>query len=255
MDLGLEGRKALIWASREAIRLVCAEILPNKSSTIIIHIQRRLETIANRNANQYYVTLKTVAADVSTEIGRQTLFEACTAPDKLVKKNAGLSARDFRQLSEDETITGRKQYMLTPIAFLNSVIGTMAKKHFAPAVNIASTAFYSPKVRLVLSSGAPAGLTDYVANIANSFASCNIRIADLLQEAFLTGWLKKSAQKTAQVCDLANDAVLEKRRTEKPTQQFRQAAEFDDGWAFFVRDAGYTTAQNLNIEGRAYSAF
>lgn len=257
MDLGLKGRKALICASSDGLGRACARALANEGCTLTMNgrNKRKLESAANEIANQYNVIINTVAADISTEIGRETLLEACPDPDILVNNNAGPSAKDFRQLSEDEIITGLNQNMLTPIAFIRSVIDKMVANGFGRIVNITSTSVYSPISGLDLSSGARAGLTAFVAGIARSVVASNVTINNLLPGPFLTVRLKSLAQKTAQNFDLSVEEILEKRRMENPARRFGQPEEFGHACAFLCSShAGYITGQNLIIDGGAYNS-
>ncbi|MDB5650516.1 MAG: 3-oxoacyl-ACP reductase [Hyphomicrobiales bacterium] len=103
MDLGLEGKTALVCASSRGLGFACAEALAREGVDIVLNgrDQGRLDEAAEELRARSHVTVIAVCGDVTTKEGRSALLLACPAPDILVNNNAGPDPQDFMRI-EDE---------------------------------------------------------------------------------------------------------------------------------------------------------
>jgi 3-oxoacyl-[acyl-carrier protein] reductase len=99
MDLGIAGRKAIVWLGR-----ACAASLAEAGCEVVINGRNRdaLESAAAEIRKASGARVIAVAADVSTPDGQKALLEACPQPDILVNNNAGPPFRDFRELTRQQ---------------------------------------------------------------------------------------------------------------------------------------------------------
>src|ERR1700691_3988131 len=105
MDLGIEGRKALICASTKGLGFACAEALAREGVEVFINgrdPERLNGAVAKLRAMHARVT--PVLGDVTSETGRAALLGACPEPDILVNNNAGPEPRDFFQIDESHWV-------------------------------------------------------------------------------------------------------------------------------------------------------
>ena len=90
MDLGIAGRKAIVCASSRGLGRACATSLAGEGVAVTINGRDQTvldaAAVAIREMSGSEVTA--VAADVTTEEGRQALLTACPEPDILIN-NAG----------------------------------------------------------------------------------------------------------------------------------------------------------------------
>src|SRR5215472_8941703 len=136
MDLGIVGRKAIVCASSRGLGRACAFALAQAG-----------------------------AGDVATPAGQAALLGACPEPDILVNNNGGPPFRDFRELTRQSIIDGVVGNMVVAIELIQKVIDPMRAKKFGRIVNITSGSVKMPLTGLDLSSGARAGLTDFLAGV------------------------------------------------------------------------------------------
>jgi 3-oxoacyl-[acyl-carrier protein] reductase len=90
MDLGINGRKALVCASSRGLGRACAEALANEGVQVFINgrDQARLAQTLEEFC-QAGLQATAVPADVTTEAGRSALLAACPEADILINNNAG----------------------------------------------------------------------------------------------------------------------------------------------------------------------
>lgn len=259
MDLGLQGRKAIICASSKGLGRACAEALAQAGCDVVLNGRNVevLEETAETFRKAYAVDVKAIAADVSTHAGQQQLLAACPQPDILVNNNGGPAFRDFRTLDRDKIIEGVTQNMITPVELIQAVIDGMVERKFGRIVNITSTSVYAPIAGLDLSSGARAGLTAFLAGIARTVAASNVTINNILPGVFDTDRIKNGLAFAAQKNGTTPEQEMAKRAAGVPAGRVGQPVEFGNACAFLCSQyAGYITGQNLVIDGGAYqSAF
>lgn len=257
LDLGLEGRNAIVCASSKGLGRACALALAEAGVNVTINGRDRevLEATAADIREKTGATIIAVAADVSTEQGQKELLAACPSPDILVNNNGGPRYRDFRELDRAAIMHGVEQNMVTPIELIRAVIDGMIERGFGRIVNITSASVYAPVPGLDLSSGVRAGLTGFLAGVARTVAGSNVTINQMLPGIFATDRMTESMSVAArnQARDL--DEIERQRLAGIPANRFGDPAEFGRVCAFLCsRHAGYIVGQNIVIDGGAYES-
>ena len=86
MDLGIRGRRALVNGGSAGMGRAAAELLAAEGVELVLAARgaERLNAAAQDIHNQHGVSVRTVAADHSTEEGRRRILDACPDPDILV---------------------------------------------------------------------------------------------------------------------------------------------------------------------------
>src|SRR5215813_12602076 len=100
MDLGIEGKKAIVCAASKGLGKGCAEALAREGVDVTI-CARGAEAL-NATAKQLEATgvkVVPVVCDVTTEEGRKALLAACPNPDILVNNAGGPPPGDFKDYS------------------------------------------------------------------------------------------------------------------------------------------------------------
>lgn len=258
MDLGLQGRWALVCAASKGLGRGCAEALVAEGVNVVITARgaEALEaTAAALRALNPAVQVRTVAGDITTPQGRAEALAACPQVDILVNNAGGPPPGDFRQWDREAWIAALDANMLTPIELIKATVDGMAARGFGRIVNITSGAVKAPIDVLGLSNGARSGLTGFVAGLArqSALAGRNVTINNLLPGAFDTERLQKTMAAGAAKSGVAPDEVAAKRRAGIPAQRFGTSAEFGAICAMLCSaQAGYLTGQNILLDGGAY---
>ncbi len=258
MDMGLQGRWALVCAASKGLGRGCAEALAAEGVNVVITArgdEALQATAAAIRAAYPGVEVRSVAGDITTAEGRAAALAACPQVDILVNNAGGPPPGDFRQWGRDEWIAALDANMLTPIELIKATVDGMSARGFGRIVNITSGAVKAPIDVLGLSNGARSGLTGFVAGIArqSAIASRNVTINNLLPGAFDTERLQKTMAAGAAKTGASADEMAAKRRAGIPAQRFGTAAEFGAICAMLCSaQAGYLTGQNILLDGGAY---
>jgi 3-oxoacyl-[acyl-carrier protein] reductase len=100
MDLGIEGRRALVCGASKGLGFACALALAHEgvSATLVARDQTALTSAADRIQSTTGQLCHSIAADLSTAGGRSRVLEICPDPDILVTNAGGPPVKDFTEL-------------------------------------------------------------------------------------------------------------------------------------------------------------
>jgi len=257
MDLGIDGRKAIICASSRGLGKGCAMALAEAGCEVVIN--GRDETVLNATAEEIRsktgAKVTAVIADVSTQDGQKALLAACPDPDILVNNNGGPPRKDFRDLTRDAMIEGVTQNMVTPIELIQAVIDGMVGRGFGRIVNITSLSVYMPIEGLDLSSGARAGLTAFLAGVSRTVADRNVTINNILPGKMDTDRLRGGIRFGAKQAGTTEEQEADRQAQAIPARRFGNPEEFGNACAFLCSaHAGYITGANLTVDGGLYTS-
>ena len=255
MDFGVRGRTAIVCAASLGLGRSCAAALAGEGVKLVMVARRRdiLERAAAEIRSATGAEIVAVAADVTTQQGRDAILAACPDPDILVNNAGGPPPGDFRNWDRGDWISALDANMLAPIELMKSTVDGMIARKFGRIINITSHAVKAPVAMLGLSNGARSGLTGFVAGLARSIAKYNVTINNLLPGPFDTDRLQANLQALARSTDRSIDQATDDVRRSNPTGRFGRPDEFGATCAFLCSaHAGYITGQNILIDGGAY---
>ena len=256
MDLGLNGKWALVCAASKGLGKGCAAALVREGVNVVITARgaEALEATATELRALQGGEVRTVAGDITTPEGRAAALAACPQVDILINNAGGPPPGDFREWDRDAWIKALDANMLTPIELIKATVDAMAARGFGRVVNITSGAVKAPIGVLGLSNGARSGLTGFVAGLArSSITARGVTINGLLPGAFATDRLRTTMRAGAAKSGQDPDAVMKAREQAIPARRFGSAEEFGAVCAFICSvHAGYLTGQNVLLDGGAY---
>ena len=258
MDLGSNGRWALVCAASKGLGRGCAEALARECVNVVITargVEALEATAADLRALNPRIEVRAVDGDIATPEGRAAALAACPQVDILVNNAGGPPPGDFRDWGREQWIAALEANMLAPIELIKATVDDMAARGFGRVVNITSGAVKAPIDVLGLSNGTRSGLTGFVAGVARQpqLAGRNVTINNLLPGAFDTDRLRKGWAASAAKTGQAIDEVMDKRRATIPAQRFGTAEEFGQICAMLCSSqAAYLTGQNILLDGGAY---
>ena len=256
MDLGINGKWALICAASKGLGKGCAQALVREGVNVVITARGNevLQATAAELRALNGAEVRAVAGDITTGEGRAAALAACPQVDILVNNAGGPPPGDFRDWDREVWLKALDANMLAPIELMKATVDAMAARGFGRIVNITSGAVKAPIDALGLSNGARSGLTGFVAGLARSdIAAHGVTINGLLPGAFDTDRLRVATEGAAVKTGQAFDVLWSKRAQSIPVRRIGSAAEFGAVCAFICSvDAGYLTGQNILIDGGAY---
>ena len=255
MDLGIEGKWALVCAASKGLGKGCAQALVKEGVNVVITARgaEALEATAAELRALKGGEVRAVAGDITTPEGRVAALAACPQVDILINNAGGPPPGDFRDWDREAWIKALDANMLTPIELMKAVVDPMMARGVGRIVNITSAAVKAPIDILGLSNGARSGLTGFTAGLARKTVLKNVTINSLLPGPFDTDRLRVTMAGAAKSSGQSVEAIAEVRRKQNPAQRFGTAEEFGAACAFLCSvHAGYITGQNLLMDGGAY---
>ena len=257
MDLGLQGRKAIVCAASKGLGFACAMALAREGVELIITGRNAdaLEAAAGKIRNTTGASVRSAPGDITTAAGREAALSLCPAPDILVNNAGGPPPGDFRDFTDAMWHDALNANMLSPIAMIRAVIDPMIARNFGRIVNITSGSVKSPIPTLGLSNGARSGLTGFVAGLARQVAKHNVTINNILPGPFDTDRQQLIAAKAAETAGSSIEDAMAKRAAANPTGRIGDPAEFGAACAFLCStQAGFIVGQNFLLDGGEFNS-
>ena len=122
MDLGIEGKWALVCAASKGLGKGCAAALVREGVHVVITARGDAAlqaTAAELRALNPNVQVRAVAGDITTAEGRAAALAACPQVDILVNNAGGPPPGDFRDWDRDAWIKAVDANMLTPLSLIH----------------------------------------------------------------------------------------------------------------------------------------
>jgi 3-oxoacyl-[acyl-carrier protein] reductase len=255
MKLGIAGKSAIVCAASKGLGKGCALALAHEGVNVVISARgaEALAATAEEIRSETGVTVRAVATDVTTALGRAELLAACPNPDILINNAGGPPPGDFRDFSMDDWLKAVNANMLSPIEMIKATVDGMLERRFGRIINITSAAVRSPIDELCLSNGARGGLTGFVAGLSRKTIGSNVTINNLLPGPFDTDRLRGNLAHRAEAKGLELEEMTQLAAANNPAGRFGTVEEFGATCAFFCSvHAGYMTGQQILMDGGAF---
>ena len=255
MDLGIQGRRALVCASSKGLGRGCAEALAGEGVDLILNARgaESLEATAANIRATHGVSVEAVAADITTEAGQAAVLEAAGDIDILVTNAGGPPPGLWSDWGRDDFIAAFDANLLTPIALIKASLPGMMDRRWGRIVNITSVAVKAPIPVLGLSNTARSGLTGYVAGVSRQVAGSGVTINNLLPGLHDTDRLVTLDKVDADARGISVDDARQARMQSLPAGRFGTSEEFGAACAWLCSDkAGFVIGQNILLDGGGF---
>ena len=255
MDLGIQGRRALVCASSKGLGKGCAEALAGEGVDLILNARgaESLEATAANIRSTYGVSVVVVAADITTESGQAAVLEAAGDIDILVTNAGGPPPGLWSDWGRDDFIAAFDANLLTPIALIKASLPGMMDRGWGRIVNITSVTVKAPIPVLGLSNTARSGLTGYVAGVSRQVAGSGVTINNLLPGLHDTDRLVMLDKVDAGARGISEDDARQARMQAVPAGRFGTSDEFGAACAWLCSaKAGFVIGQNILLDGGAF---
>ena len=255
MNLHIKGKQALIGGASRGLGFGCAFNLAREgvNVAIVARTQKDIEKAGETIRKETGVHVIAIAQDITTEKGRQAIYEQLPHVDILITNAGGPPpGKDFRQWDDAIWQQALNDNMLTPINLIKFYVDTMIAKQFGRIINITSGAVKMPIPNLGLSNGARSGLTGFIAGLARdkNLLRHNVTINNLLPGNFDTIRIKQTLETLAQEKNISLEQMCEERANNIPAGRLGTIDEFGQYCAFICsQQASYISGQNLLIDG------
>lgn len=258
MELGIEGRTALVAASSRGLGRACAEALAAEGVNVFINGTGKESldaTLAEMRAKHPKVKVEGVQADITTQEGRAKILAACPKPDILVNNNAGPEPKVFLETTHEDWMKALEGNMVAALMLTHAVLPAMVERKFGRVINITSAMVTTPRAHQALSSGARTGLTGVMKGLSRDYAKHNVTFNNLLPERFDTGRQYQLATRMMKIKGWTREEARADQVSGIPAGRYGQPSEFGATCAFLCSaHAGFITGMNMHLDGGAYPA-
>jgi len=256
MNLGLEGRKAIVCASSRGLGKACALALAREGVAVVVNGRdpERIAATADAIHGETGASVIALAADLCTEDGRARLVAACPEPDILVTNNAGPMPGRFEDWDHAAWLAGLEQNLLAPVLMIRAVVGGMRTRRFGRIVNITSAMVKSPHPLMGLSTAARSALTAVCKGLSREVARDNVTINNLLPERIDTDRQRFMAEMQAAGRGIPVEEAYREIAASIAANRLGTPEEFGAACAYLCSaQAGFVSGQNLQIDGGSYA--
>jgi 3-oxoacyl-[acyl-carrier protein] reductase len=256
MDLGLDGKKAIVCASSRGLGKACALSLAREGVDVVINglHQERLDSAQAEIEALGAGGVTTVMADINTEVGRAALVAVCPDADILVNNNEGPPPGRFEQWKRADFQAAIDANFMAPVFMIQALLEGMKERRFGRIVNITSAMVKSPRSAMGLSTSARTGLTALCKGLSADVAPFNVTINNMLPERFDTDRQKFMAQMAMKIRNISREEAIAEIHDSIAAKRMGLPTEFGDACAFLCSaQAGFISGQNLQLDGGSYS--
>lgn len=257
MDLGIGGKRALVCAGSKGLGRGCAEALAAEGVEIVLNARSLdvLESTAEEIRRTHKVLVTAIAADVTTDEGRQQILDRAGAIDILVNNAGGPPPGNWRDWSHEDFLSAFHANAYSAIALMKALVPAMCERGWGRVVNITSVSVKQPIGVLGLSNTARAALTGFVAGIARDVAHQGVAINNLLPGLHATDRTIGLDSYEASMTKESVEAVRQRRQSTIPASRYGTATEFGAACAFLCsQHAAFMIGQNVLLDGGAFNS-
>ena len=227
MNLGIEGRTAIICGSSQGLGLACAEALAREGVNVIINGRDAAKLEKTAAALRAVATglVTAMAADIATTEGRERLIAAAPTCDILINNNGGPKPGNFADIDHDTWMRVIEANMVAPLMLTRGVLAGMKQRKFGRIVNITSAMVTTPRPH------------------------------NMLPERFDTDRQVQMAKAAMERDNISYEEARARQVESIAAKRLGDPKEFGATCAFLCSAfAGFMSGQNLHLDGGSYPA-
>ncbi len=256
MDLGLQGRKAIVSAASKGLGKACAMSLAREGVdvTIMARTASDLEEAAAEISSATGSEVVPVAGDFNRREDRDRLLAACPEPD-IVVNNPGVRQvpTPYQDISDDEWLQWLNDHFLSSISMIQATAPGMAERGFGRIVNMSVSFIKFPQSGFAHTHAARLALSGAVAAISRNLIRHNVTINTVCPGLFDTDALHTNLHGHAKRGNTTYEAIVADRKQTCPAGRFADPSECGDLVAYICSaQAGFMSAQNIINDGGVY---
>jgi 3-oxoacyl-[acyl-carrier protein] reductase len=256
MDIGIEGRRAIVCGGSKGMSRAAARRMALEGARVVI-VARTPATLAETAAAiaaESGIAVDHFAADLTTPSGRAALIAAHPAPDILVT-NAGVPQRParYQDLTQADWDWWFQAHFHSAMDLIHAYAPGMCERRFGRIVNVSANFIKFPQVGVGHSHAARLALAGAIAALVREVAPFNVTINSVLPGLINTEALQASLRGRAETRGVPYAEIEAEVRTRTAADRIADPQEAGDLIAMLcAAQMGYVTGQNIVNDGGAY---
>lgn len=256
MDLGLNGKSAILSAASQGLGKACAQSLAAEGVSLTLNARTadKLQATADEIRAEFGVEVRTVAGDFAETETRARLLEADPAPDIVVNNPGVRQVPDpFDKIDGDVWRYWLEVHFLNSVEFIQAVAPGMRTRRFGRIVNMSVSFIKFPQVGFAHTHAARLALSGASAAMVRELIADNVTINTVCPGLFDTDALHTNLHGHAKRGNTTYEAIVEDRLQGCPARRFADPRECGDLVAYLCSaQAGFMSGQNIVNDGGVY---
>lgn len=256
MDLGLNGKVALVAASSKGLGFAVAEELAAEGAHLLMNARGEdaLKEASESITDRFGAEVLAVPGDlsVSTDIERivNAGLERFGQIDILITNSGGPPAGRFEDLSTEQWESAVR-LLLTGVAEMTRlVLPGMKQRRWGRILNVTSIAAKQPVENLILSNSIRAAVTGFSKSLAAEVGEHGITVNTILPGYTATERVEELAEHLANKEGIDPSEIRRRWEAEIPLRRLADPREFAAMAAFLVSErASYITGSSIAVDG------
>jgi 3-oxoacyl-[acyl-carrier protein] reductase len=255
MDLELRGRSAILMASSRGLGRACAHSLAREGVDVVVNGRTAadVDQTCQELRDAYDITATGVVGDATSTAVHDDLLDACPKPDIVLLNGEGPSPKAFADIVAADWEDTVQRTMVSPLLFVQRVIGGMQEREFGRIVAISSAMVKSPNPLMSLSHGPRLGLTGVLKGLSKTAVAHNVTINTMLPERFDTGRQEQMAQLVMRFRGVTYEEARAEQVASINAGRLGKPEEFGDTFAFICSaQASFMSGQAIQLDGGSF---
>ncbi len=261
MNLGLNGKRAVVMAASRGLGYACARGLAAEGCRVVIcsRDQARVEAAAATIRQETGADVTALVADVSRASEAARLVEAAVSAygglEIVVHNAGGPPAGQFLDMTEAQWQQACEQNLMSFVRLVHAAVPEMRKAGYGRILTIASSSIKQPIPNLVLSNAFRAGIWGLAKTIARELAPQGILVNVVAPGRISTERIAELDEANAKRSGTAIEDVRKASVASIPLGRLGRPEEFANLVVFLASEAAsYVAGQAIVVDGAAMTA-
>ena len=264
MDLGLQGKVAIVAASSKGLGRACAAALARDGALVMMcsrdasAIEQAAETVrrsaveAENGGDALGMVADVTKREDITRLVNETLARHGRV-DILVNNAGGPPAGSFETFEEEAYVNAFNLNLMSTLRLSRAVVPHMRAQGGGSIVNITSISVKQPLDGLILSNTIRAGVVGLAKSMANELGRYNIRVNNVGPGPTRTDRILSLAQQRSQSLGISVEEALARDWQGIPLGRLGEPEEFANVVTFLASPAAsYVTGVTMQVDGGMY---
>jgi 3-oxoacyl-[acyl-carrier protein] reductase len=256
LDLGIQGKVALVSASSRGLGRAIAEELAAEGANLVVCArgEEPLRAAADEIRKRSGVEVVEVVADVSNPTGLDRVasaaFDKFGRVDILVTNSGGPPSGPFESLTPAMWDAAVGLLLTSAVGLARAVLPGMKERRWGRILNVTSIAVKQPIDGLMLSNSLRAAVTGFARTLANEVAPFNVTVNNLMPGYTRTDRVEQLARAAGERSGMSAKDTFAKWEKEIPMGRLGEPREFAALAAFLASErASYITGSSIAVDG------
>ena len=256
MELGLQGKVAIVAAASKGLGRACAEELAAEGARVVIcargvdALERTRASIESNTGGEVH----SVPADLSTMEGIEKVAAEALRRfghvDILVNNAGGPPSGPFEQHPWEQWEKAVHLNLRSTVELSRRVLPGMRERRWGRIINVTSIAVKQPVDGLILSNSVRSAVTGWARTLANEVARDGITVNSVLPGYTRTDRVEQLNASRAAAEGIPVEEVQRRTEAQIPMRRMGEPREFGAMVAFLASErASYITAQSIVVDG------